>query len=128
MNLMKAARIVRKEMMSDQEKFTGHYSDDSHRKAVPGALQALVRMIMEGPIPMNQPKCNNTRSNAINTITQLNVFNSLKHSTSSGSYVRHNSDRETPVVIYLGLMIHLSTRSQDLVDKLHLLGMSISYR
>ena len=41
--------------------------------------------------------------------------------------VRHNSTQETPLPIYIGLMMHVQTRKRDLVDKLFNLGLSISY-
>ena len=41
--------------------------------------------------------------------------------------MRHSEDRETPLPIYLGVMIHATTRKRDIIDKLHKLGLSISY-
>ena len=41
--------------------------------------------------------------------------------------VRHSENQETPLPIYLGLMIHAITRKWDIIDKLHKLGLSISY-
>ena len=40
---------------------------------------------------------------------------------------RHNKARETPLPIYIGLTLHAKTRSCDLAEKLHELGLSISY-
>ena len=39
----------------------------------------------------------------------------------------HNKDKETPLPIYLGLMIHATTRSRTIIDKLHSLGLSTPY-
>ena len=41
--------------------------------------------------------------------------------------IQHNTNRETPLPIYLGLMLHGTTRKRELVDKLHKLGLAISY-
>ncbi len=43
------------------------------------------------------------------------------------SAIRHNIERETPLPIYIGLMIHTKTRKRELVDDLYELGLSISY-
>lgn len=43
------------------------------------------------------------------------------------AYARHNIDREQPLPIYLGLMIHSETGQRKLVDELNGLGLSISY-
>ena len=47
--------------------------------------------------------------------------------STSNSTVRHNADREMSLPTCLGLMLHASTRKRDLVDKMHSLGISISY-
>jgi len=70
-------------------------------------------------------------------ISQLIVFNSVKHqrhrdvneplvsSASIGS--RHSRCRETPLPLYLGLLIHATTRKKSLVDRFADLGLSVSY-
>ena len=40
---------------------------------------------------------------------------------------RHFKDRETPLPLYIGLNIHSQTRSKKLLNRLHRLGISISY-
>ena len=60
-------------------------------------------------------------------------FNSVKHkrkqttTVTDSVCVRHSCAMETPVPIYIGLMLHAHTRKKELVDKLYNLGMSISY-
>ena len=41
--------------------------------------------------------------------------------------VRQNIIQETPLPTYIGLMLHAHTRKRELVDRLHYLGLSISY-
>ena len=50
-------------------------------------------------------------------LSQLVIFNSVKLSSSHNDGVRHNVDGET----------HAATRKKYLIDKLHKLGLSISY-
>ena len=59
-------------------------------------------------------------------LSQLLAFNSAKKRSSTGAF-RSNADHETPVAIYIAFLIHSKTRSEDLVNKLHSLGLCISY-
>ena len=59
-------------------------------------------------------------------LAQLLAFNSAKNRKSTEAF-RHNADQGTPVVIYIAFLIHSKTRSEDLVNRLHSLGLCISY-
>ena len=67
------------------------------------------------------------RSNIAHAISQLIVFNSPRFSSGSSNTVRHSEGKETPLPNYVGLVIHTMTRKRDIIDKLHRLGLSISY-
>ena len=58
-------------------------------------------------------------------------FNSLKHRRADTGNtprpVRHATAQETPVPIYIGIMLHAHTSKRELVDKLTRMGISISY-
>ena len=89
-------------------------------------LLALVNMILEGPSITDH--CEDTTPAAL-SIAQLLKFNSVKHKRKKATTdsVRHNTAQETPVPTYVGLMLHAHTRKKELVDRLHHLGISISY-
>ncbi len=57
------------------------------------------------------------------------MYNSLvRHwENEATSTTRHSQEREMPLPIYLGMMIHTKTRKRELVNILYELGMSISY-
>ena len=96
-------------------------------KSVPFLLLALVNMILEGP--SIQDHSESTTSAAL-SIAQLMKFNSVKHKrklATQSATVRHSTDQETPMPTYIGLMVFVHTRKRDLVDRLHSLGISISY-
>ena len=38
-----------------------------------------------------------------------------------------HQESETPLPVYIGVMLHVKTRKRDLIDRLHVLGISISY-
>ena len=40
---------------------------------------------------------------------------------------KHNHERETPLPIYLGVLVHTKTRKRELVDTLYDMGLSVSY-
>jgi hypothetical protein len=61
------------------------------------------------------------------SIAQLLLFNctSRRRETTKGVY--NSKQMEPPLPIYVGLTVHAETRKRFLVDKLHDLGLSISY-
>ena len=93
------------------------------------SLLALVAMIINGPNIEAQSSAS-SMPQPILTIAQLLMYNSFirrRINFTSTSTYRHNQERETPLPIYLGVMIHTKTRKRELVDTLHELGLSISY-
>ena len=60
------------------------------------------------------------------SIAQLIHFNTARNRSSSDQ-IRHTASAETPLPIYVALLIHAHTRSRYLIDKLYELGLSISY-
>lgn len=60
-------------------------------------------------------------------IAQIIEFNCVKRRKSGVEHARHNIEREQPLTIYLGLMIHSETGQRKLVDELNRMGLSISY-
>ena len=82
-------------------------------------------MIREGP----KAKCQSTRkrNQAALTLAQLLKFKNVKQPRKTEECTRHVKSQETPLPVYIGVMLHLKTRKRDLIDRLHSLGMSVSY-
>ena len=82
-------------------------------------------MILEGP----NARCHLTGkpSQAALTLAQLLKFNSVKHARKTEQCTRHIKSQETPLPVYIGVMLHVKTQKRDLIDRLYALGMSISY-
>ena len=118
---------MRCSIFEEAQPFSG-FSRGSQQKSVSPMLLALVSMILDGPSIKDQ--MTDTITAAV-TIAQMLKFNSVKHkrkqSTSASSTVRHRPVQETPVPIYIGMMLHAHTRKRELVDRLSQLGISISY-
>ena len=127
MHLAKAAIIVRKEMFTQKYTFDGSFESNCQADSIPPSLVSLVNMILYGPnIEMQASTL--TKSQSGLTISQLLQYNSY-HRRSSGEVKRErrNKSRETPLPIFVGLSIHAKTRSRDLVENMHTLGLSVSY-
>lgn len=94
---------------------------------MPVSLLALVAMILNGPNIVAQSS-SSTIPQPIQTISHLLMHNSVVNCHKDvTSITRHYKERETPLPIYLGVMIHTKTRKHELVDNLYELGLSISY-
>ena len=126
--LMRTAKAIRKEIFSSTYAFKGTFESGCEENVVPPTLQVLMNMIMNGPNIECQAGINKQRERIALSISELVMFNTT-HSSShiQNSPVRHNRERETPLPIYLALMVHAKTQKRSLVDKLHNLGLSISY-
>ena len=72
---------------------------------------------------------NSAGTTAALSISQLLMFNSVKHARAvdSSGTVCHSRDRETPLPLYVALKIHAVTRNRNLTDTLFNLGLCISY-
>ena len=126
-HLARAAEIVRRQMFGEAKPFIG-FPEGCQKESVPQMLICLVNMILEGPNIKDQMTDTGTAAVAI---AQILKFNSVKHkrmqSTSPSSTVRHSHAQETPLPIYVGMMLHAHTRKKELVDRLAHVGLSISY-
>ncbi len=126
-HLAKTAAIVRKDMFANKYSFSGSFEPDCQAKSVPTSLISLIKMILYGP-NIEEQACSSGKVQAALTISQL-----LQNNTRVGcrdkevKRKRRNKCCETPLPIYVGITVHAKTRSRDLVEALHDLGMSVSY-
>ena len=104
-HLAKAAQIVRKDMLEKKQSFDGTFTSSCQKDSVPTSLLALVTMMLEGPNIQDQTDLETIESDTALTISQLLLFNTVKHRSVAGS-ARHNTERETSLAIYLGLLVH----------------------
>lgn len=130
MQLVRAAHLVRKELFDTKYTFDGSFHPDCQKDSVPPSLLALMKMILDGANIKHQTQLMDTATTkAALTVSQLLVFNSVKHTrtTESSDKVRHNRDRETPLPLYIAMKVHAVTRKRGLIDTLFNLGVCISY-
>ena len=127
-HLARAAQILRKDIFAKEYAFDGTFKPGCEWDAVPESVLALVSMILRGPSIQHQKQASDASTKIALSLSQLIVFNANKtFKESSGSHTRHTKTRETPLVIYTGLMIHAKTRQRGLLDKLSRHGLCISY-
>ena len=95
---------------------------------MPESVLALVRMILKGPGIQQQHRASDSSNKVALSLSQLLGFNVKKTSKQpSSTESRHLKARETPLAIYLGLMLHAKTRQRTVIDKLSSRGLCISY-
>ncbi len=125
--LARAAKIVRKEIFNLKATFTGTFDNQCQISSVPNSLVALVSMILYGPNIKTQSS-NLVTPQAALTLSQLLMFNSFARCRggSSNSLI-HHQERETPLPLFVGVLVHSKTRKRELVDAQFELGLSISY-
>ena len=127
-HLAKTVAIVRKDMFANKYSFSG-FRPDCQAKLVPASLLSLVKMILYGPNIVEQA-CSSGKVQAALTISQLLQYNTrVRCRNKEVKQERRNKCRETPLSmhVYVGISVHAKTRSRDLVETLHDLGISVSY-
>ena len=126
--LAKAASIVRRDMFSSSIASNGTFNNSCQEDALPPNLLLLVKMILEGP--SIEFKSNETSQQAALSVSQIIKYNSVKHTRASNgtvSHVRHNISQETPLQLYISLLLHGTERSRGLIDRLFSLGLCVCY-
>ena len=61
------------------------------------------------------------------SLTDIELFGTRRREDATACDIKHNQERETPLPIYLGVMVHMKTCKRDLEDTLYDLGLSVSY-
>ena len=119
------AKVMRQEIVNCKPfQFSGEFPLKCQENSIPTTLKTFISMLFNGPDVQDQDNC---ESQACLTISQLVCFN-MKSKRLSTESNRHHKDRETPLPLYIGLNIHTQTRSKKILNSLHKLGISISYK
>ena len=118
-----AAKKLRKELQDHQvEPFQNKFDQKSMKGGAPESLIMFLNKLLRGNAQGH--------SLAADTIAQLIRFNFLKRDVSekkAAVYTRHEESSETPLAIYIGLLIHAQHRDRQLIDDLSKLGVCIGY-
>ena len=118
MHLLKAREILRQDLFGSNNLFNGRFDYSSQESSVPKSLFVLLRMTVEGININSEPSY--AANHAALSLAQLIEFNSVKRKGRETVICRrHTLSRETPLLVYLGLMVHSKIRMK--------LGLSITY-
>ena len=90
------------------------------------SLLSLVALVLNGPNMKTQSSSSSLSHPALSLSLLCNRCKCYKENAKD--VVRHSQQRETPLPIYLGILLHTQTRKRDLVDALFHLGLCISYK
>jgi len=130
-HLMHTANVIRSELFSNSTEFNGAFNEHCQNATIPPTLLTLVNMMLEGPANFES-----SDNQAALSIAQLIIFNAVKRARRTCSsdarhhstIIRHSHSQETPLPLYMGMMLHNATRKAKLVDKCFKLGLSVSYQ
>ena len=117
--VIKCSKFIRKDIYNQQQHdFNGHIDHDCQAKSVPQSLLSLITALLY------DPKYTGTLSQEVLTISQLIIFNTKKNTKTS---VHRNRSIGPPLPLYVGLKFHSELRSKALIQRMHSLGISVSY-
>lgn len=115
-------------MLQLKSTFNGLFAPNCQIESVPTSLLSLVKMILYGPLSIQYQASSYAKSQVGLSIARLLRCNSFVRLRDGDlKRERHSKARETPLPIYRGLTVHAKTRSRDLVDTFHELGLSVPY-
>ena len=123
MSLCRMVRKIKPELADRKQIFNGHFEENCQEQSVSPTFLSLKNMLTRFEITDD---VESSKLSPALVLAQLLAFNSAKNRKSTGAF-RHNADQETPVAIFIAFLIHSKTRSEDLVNRLHSLGLCISY-
>ena len=112
-HIARAAQIVRRQIFGEAKPFNG-FPERCHEDSVSPLLLTLMNMVLEQAHASSiKDQMAEETSPAALAIAQLLKFNSVKHKRTAGTaaFVRHRTSQETPVPLYIGLMLHGDTSS-----------------
>ena len=123
--LNKAAKILRRQMISKGFSFGGSYYDGCVDDSLPPALLQFVCMIEHGVDIKSQLMFGASKSDQ--AMAQLLQYNCYAKYREGAKTFRHSKERETPFPVFMGMSIYAKTRKKVLIDLLHDHGLTIPY-
>ena len=119
----KAAKILRRQIISQEFSFVGSFYDDYVEDSLPPALLQFICMIEHGVDIQSQLRFGASKTQ----MAQLLQYNCYARYREGAKTFRHSKDWETPFPVLMGMSIYAKTRKKILIDLLHDHGLSIPY-
>lgn len=119
MVISKPANIIGRDLLNmENSQFQGKFEINCQEASVPQSLRSsLIEMIMGGT-SIKAQSSNIVENQAPLSVSQLIRFNSVVRRRKDSQANFNAKDQETPLPIYVGLLLHAETRKKGLVDKL----------
>ena len=114
--LSRAADILRTSLLERESKeFDGEFHLDSHSSFVLQVLSSFIDMILQGAnINKNKKYLEQANQTKWQLIDQ-NIVKRTRDNTTANYFCKA---RESPLGVYLGMMVHAKTRKKGIVNKL----------
>ena len=113
---------IRKDDFEKDNSFDGSFDEDSQTQSVPTRLLILISFLHFG-------SCEGTSSFCRATLTCAQyIMSNCKKQRKNDISPYPSRMRETPVLIYISLLIYATVRSRVLIEKLFHLGICIPYQ
>ncbi|CAC5400877.1 unnamed protein product [Mytilus coruscus] len=125
MHMAKTIEMIRCQLATKKTTFSGSLVSEDIDDSIPPPLLQSVKMIEHGPNIKSQ--LDNVSTNSDLALAQLLMFNYHLNTQKAPVQHRHSADRETPLCVYLGLLLFAKTRKRQLIDTLFQHGLRISY-
>ena len=119
------SKEIRTKLKDVEYDFNGSFMGESN---LPCELLLLLDLLMNGSSHDGHDESGFSLS--VKTLAQIIFYNHRKRQRKDsigGGYQRHNTDKESPFLLYIGLKIYASTRSSEIIDILHKHGLCVSY-
>ena len=121
--LEKAANMLRNSIINENKSTIENESDNVLlRQSVPLSVNKFISQVLRGT--------KLSKVDSIMSIAQLIMFNTAKKQKTGEdkiSYVSHPETCETPLAIYIGLLLHAHYRDRQIIEKFAKLGLCIGY-
>ena len=124
--IFEAAKLIREDIFHHKGfTFSGRFPLQCQESSVPSSLKVLASLITQGTSLSDQGK---QEPQSSLTSAQILYFNTKKKSAATSSGVtRHSLEREPPLPIFIGMLLHKEFRCKKMIKNLYGLGLSVSY-
>ena len=125
--IREVAKIIREDLLTNDEIFNCDASLQKQLDCIPSNLLYMLQMIVSGA--PSEDGSDKQIDNIVLCIAQLIRYNTVKNKRDKNAIiVRHRADNEPPFPTLLGMIVHATTRSKTMVDYLNWHGLTPGYQ
>ena len=125
--IREVAKIIREDLLTNDEIFNCDASLQNQLDCIPSNLLYMLQMIVSGA--PSEEGSDKQIDNIVLCIAQLIRYNTVKNKRDKNAIiVRHRADNEPPFPTMLGMIVHATTRSKTMVDYLNWHGLTPGYQ